>query len=95
MNTAILGVWVCECEDWLVSQGVPRDMAESLMRYVRNGAIAAEAEARNEAQFLLDFDRLGSDALGVLHGKSGQAMRKRRTAILRKKQPPVAVSVAR
>jgi hypothetical protein len=60
---------------------VPRADAESLMRWVRNGSIAAEAEARNEDQFLLDFKRIGAKAMAERHRMTEQGIRKRRTKL--------------
>lgn len=94
MNNSILRHLTEDWADKLVSLGVQRIDAESAMLHVRNLAIASEAEARSDDQFLLDFDRLGSERLASRHGKSGQAIRKQRTKILSKKQPPVAVMVA-
>lgn len=94
MNKVILRELTDEFVDRLVGLGAQREDMERAMVYVRNVAIASEAEARNESQFLLEFDRIGSDQMGRLRGKSGQAIRKERTRILRKKQPPVAVTVA-
>lgn len=95
MNSSILSEWVAGSVEALVQMGVPRSDAESLMRYVRNGAIAAEAEARNDAQFLFEFNQEGGSArLAKRFGLSGAAIRKRRTKILSKKQPLVASMVA-
>ena len=82
MNTAIFGEWILDRVEELVAFGVQREDAESLMRYVRNGGIASEAEARNEDQFLLDFKRIGSAAMAQRHGKTQQAMRKKRDKLL-------------
>lgn len=62
--------------------GVPRVDAEDLVRYLKNGCIAAEAEARNADQFLLDFKRLKSKGMAARTGKSEQACRKKRTKLL-------------
>jgi hypothetical protein len=83
MNYARFTEWLKDRENELVLDfGVPRDTAEALMRWVRNGGIAAEAEARNEDQFLLDFDEVGSEKMAERTGVSPQAVRKRRTRIL-------------
>ena len=94
MNRAILRELTDEFADRLVAMGAQREDVEKAMVYVRNVSIASEAEARNDAQFLLEFERIGSDRMGRLRGKSGQAIRKERSKILRKKQPAVAVVVA-
>lgn len=74
--------WGQDRIDELVSQfGVPRIEAESLIRYVRNGAIAAAAEARNDEQFLLDLRRIGSRAMATRGGCSTQAVNKRKTRL--------------
>jgi hypothetical protein len=84
MNYARFTDWLKDRENELVLDfGVPRDTAEALMRWVRNGGIAAEAEARNEDQFLLDFDEVGSENLAKRRGTSPQAIRKQRTRILK------------
>jgi hypothetical protein len=82
MNTAIFKDWTLDKVEELVGFGVQRKDAEDLMRYVRNGGIASEAEARNDAQFLLDFKRHGSTELGRRHGKSGAAMRKKHAKLI-------------
>lgn len=82
MNTAMFKVWADDKVEELVGWGVQRKDAEDLMRYVRNGGIASEAEARNDDQFLLDFKRHGSTELGRRHGKSPQAMRKKHQKII-------------
>lgn len=94
MNRAILTELTDELMDKLVALGAQRADLEGPMLYLRNVAIASEAEARSDAQFLLDLSRFGSDRLGEHMGKSGQAIRKRYTRIMQKKQPPVAVMVA-
>ena len=94
MNTVRFNEWVLDRVEELVFEfGVRREDAESLMRYVRNGGIASEAEARNDDQFLLDFRRIGSAALAERHGKSQQAICKRRRALL-KRSPEVERTVA-
>jgi hypothetical protein len=94
MNYARLKDWVGLRVEDLVDVGVPRHEAEALMTTVEMGAISAEAKARNEDQFLLDFKRLGSEEMGRRYGKTGQAMRKRRAELLRNKLPEVARAVA-
>lgn len=93
MHYGLFTEWVQERIEDLVQFGVRREDAEMLMRYVRNGGIASEAEARNEDQFLLDFKRIGSAAMAERHGKSQQAIRKHRRALL-KRVPQVARTVA-
>jgi hypothetical protein len=82
MNYARYADWIRERVEDLVSFGIPRDEAESLMFHVERGGISAEAEARREDQFLLDFKRLGSTVMAVRHGCSPQAVRKQRTKLL-------------
>ena len=87
MNYAMFTDWTKDRVEELVGVfGVPRAAAEDLMRYLKNGSIAAEAEARNDAQFLLDFKRVGSKGMAKRTGKSEQAMRKRRTTLLNRNQ---------
>ncbi len=82
MNGATLKEWAQDRVDELVSQfGVPRIEAESLLRYVKNGAVAAEAEARNDAQFLLELSRIGTKAMAVRRGCSRQAVNKHKTRL--------------
>jgi hypothetical protein len=83
MNYAIFSQWVQDRVEELVSFGVSRAEAENLMRGVEFGAIADEAENRSDDQFLLDFKRVGSRALAERGGVTEQAIRKRRTRILR------------
>lgn len=94
MNYARLREWVQYRVEDLVDMGVPRHEAEAMLMTVEMGAISAEARSRSEDQFLLDFKRLGSEEMGRRYGKSGQAMRKKRAELLRKKQPEVARLVA-
>ena len=83
MNTVLFNERLLDWVEELVHEfGVRREDAESLMRYVRNGGIASEAEARNDDQFLLDFKRVGSAGMAIRHGTSQQAMRKKRTKLL-------------
>ena len=83
MNTTRFKERVKEWEEELVREwGVQRKDAEDLIRYLQNGGIASEAEARNNAQFLLDFRRHGSTALGQLHDKSKQTIHKKHTKLI-------------
>ena len=93
MHYAQFAVWVRERVEDLVQFGIPREDAESLMAYVERGSISAEADARREDQFLLDFKRLGSAVMAERHGTSPQAVRKRRRTLLNR-IPPVARTVA-
>src|SRR3546814_14291658 len=63
--------------------GLPRDEAESLMKSVEFGAIAAEASARSVAQFLLDLRRTGSGVMAKRGQCTRQAVHKRTTKINR------------
>lgn len=87
MNYAIFKQWTLDRVEDLVSFGVPRDEAGHLLAALEYGAIAAEAEARSDRQFLIDFDRLGSVELARMRGKSKQAMCDKRTRILKKVNP--------
>jgi hypothetical protein len=83
MNTALFKERMKDLvEELVLDWKVPRSDVENLVRYLSNGCIAAEAEAQNDAQFLLDFRRLKSAGMASLHGKSEQAMRKRRNKLL-------------
>lgn len=87
MNYALFTDWTKDRVEELVHVfGVPRADAEELVRYLKNGCIAAEAEARNADQFLLNFKRLKSKGMAKLHGKTEQAMRKKRTKLLNRNQ---------
>jgi hypothetical protein len=83
MNYMRLKDWCVQRVEDLVDMGVPRAEAEDIMHTVEFHAIAAEAESRSEEQFLLDFDRVGSAGMALRKGISEQAIRKRRTKILR------------
>lgn len=86
MNYALFTDWTKDRIEELVSVfGVPRDDAEDLVRYLKNGCIAAEAEARNDSQFLLDLREIGSAAMAKREGKSQQCIRKRRQKLLNKR----------
>src|SRR3546814_9217040 len=77
MNYARLAEWVRGRVEDLVEMGVPRDEAESLMKSVEFGAIAAEASARSDAQFLLDLRRTGSGVMAKRGQCTRQAVHKR------------------
>src|SRR3546814_4498418 len=83
MNYARLAEWVRGRVEDLVEMGVPRDEAESLMKSVEFGAIAAEASARSDAQFLLDLRRTGSGVMAKRGQCTRQAVHKRKTKINR------------
>jgi len=82
MNYAIFSEWVRDRVEELVRFGVPREEAEHLIRSVEVGAIAAEASARSDSQFLLDFRRLGTKAMAQRHDMTEQGVRKRRSKLL-------------
>lgn len=94
MNYAMFGEWVRDRVEDLVRFGVSRSEAEAMMRAVEVGAIADEAHNRAEAQFLLDFKRVGAVALAERHGVSPAAIRYRRARLL-KTQTPLASLLAR
>ena len=94
MNYARFAGWVREGVEDLVQFGVPRTEAEALMKVVELGAVRADTDARNDTQFLLDFDRIGAATLAHRRGVSEWAIRKHRTKLLGRKQPMVAVMVA-
>lgn len=95
MNYALLGQWVVDRVEDLVQFGVPRTEAEALMKVLELGALRAEVDSRNEAQFLLDFERVGAAILAHRRGCSQQAIRKLRTKLLARKKPAVAFTVVR
>ena len=82
MNYAMMRDWVNARVDDLVGMGVPRAEAEAMMVYVERGAIASEAKARADRQFLLEFDRVGSVELARRKGQSPQAVCQKRSRIL-------------
>ena len=94
MNYAMFKGWVLDRVEELVQFGVSRDEAEALMRAVEVGAIADEAHNRADAQFLLDFKRVGAAALAERHKVSPAAIRYRRAKLL-KTQTPLASLLAR
>lgn len=77
--------WCAARVDELVGMGVPRDEAEHIMEYVRVASKAAEANAKLEVQFLLDFRRNGSAVLAERHGCTPQNIRKMRQRVLQKR----------
>lgn len=94
MNYAMFGEWVRDRVEDLVQFGVSRAEAEALMRSVEAGAVADEARNRSDAQFLLDFKRVGAVVLAERHGVSPAAIRYRRAKVL-KTQTPLASLLAR
>lgn len=88
MNYALYATWIRDKVEDLVQFGVPRAEAESLMQIVERGGMAAECNARQDDQFLLDFKRLGSETLAARHGISRQAICKRRSKLLNR-QPAI------
>lgn len=84
MNYARLGEWIGERVEDLVGMGVPRDEAESLMKSVEYGAIAAEAQARSDDQFMLDLKRAGVAGMVDRTRLTRQAIHKRKTKINRR-----------
>lgn len=83
MNYMRLKEWAVQRVEDLVDMGIPRGEAEDIMHTAEFHAIAAEAQSRSEEQFLLDFSRVGSKGMAERKGISEQAVRKRRTKILR------------
>lgn len=93
MNYAIFKQWTLDRVEDLVSFGIPREEAEELVVSLEVGAIAAEATARSDRQFLIDFDRHGSVELARMRGKSKQAICERRTRILKKVKPELTAAL--
>lgn len=87
MNYGQFQQWLHERAEDLVGFGVPRGEAEELIHALEFGAIAAEATARSEDQFLLDFKRVGSVGMAERLGVSPGAVRARRNALLKKRTP--------
>lgn len=85
MNYALLSDWVKDRVEDLVGMGVPRRDAEQAMHYVEVAAVNAESSARQEDQFLFQFQSVGSEALAERYGISGHAVRARRRNILKKR----------
>lgn len=83
MNYAMFGEWVRDRVEDLVQFGVSRAEAEALMRSVEAGAIADEARNRSDAQFLLDFKRVGAVALAERYRVTPSAIRSRRRVLLK------------
>lgn len=82
MNYAQFQQWIEDAVDELVRFGVPMEEAESLMRSVEFGGIEAEARVRKQRQFLLDFNRVGANALAIRKGCSPEAIRKHRRNLI-------------
>jgi hypothetical protein len=89
MNYVQFQDWLLERIEDLVLFGVPRSEAEHIMKYVELSAIAAEADARKEHQFMLDLRRLGSTVMAERHGCTPQNMRKRRSKLLKSRNRPL------
>lgn len=85
MNYAIFKQWTLDRVEDLVSFGVPRDEAGQLVAALEFGAIAAEALERSEAQFLIDFKRVGANGLAERKRCSPQAIRAKRRNLIRKR----------
>lgn len=94
MNYAQFGDWIQERVEDLVGFGIPRAEAEALCKVLELGGVRAYADCKNDAQFLLDFDRVGAATLAHRRGVSEWAIRKYRTKLLSRKQPQVAAQVA-
>jgi hypothetical protein len=89
MNYVQFQGWLLERVDDLVQFGVPREEAEHIVKYIEAAAIGAEADARKERQFMLDFGRLGSSVMAKRHGCSPQNMRKMRSKFLKSRNRPL------
>lgn len=84
MNYAMLSDWASEAVESLVVIGVPRMDAQGIVSAAELAAISAEADARNDAQFLLDLRRVGSRAMAERRGMTRQGINKLKTKILAK-----------
>jgi hypothetical protein len=84
MNYSSLSDWAIEAVDALVQIGVPREDARGIIAAAELAAISAEADARNDAQFLLDLRRVGSKAMAERRGMTRQGINKLKTKILAK-----------
>lgn len=84
MNYVLLGDWVREGVETLVLAGVPRIDAEGIVAAAEHAAISAEADARSDAQFMLDLRRVGSRAMAERKGMTRQGINKIKTRILSK-----------
>lgn len=82
MNYARLADWVRERVEDLVDMGVPRQDAERMLDAVQVDAVNSEARARQDRQFLLDLQAIGTRALAEKRGVSVQAINKRRQKII-------------
>lgn len=93
MNYALFGIWIQDgVEDAVAKFRVPRPVAERVMKYVEREFMAAELEARTDAQFLLDFKREGATCLAERYGKSPQAMWQKRRKLLAKANSPLSIA---
>lgn len=82
MNYAGFRVWVDERIEELVSFGVPREEAGSMMKWLEVEAIRLETRIRSDRQFVLDFKRLGARKIADRDDVSRQAARQRFVRIL-------------
>lgn len=87
MNYAHFGKWLEDRLEDMVEFGVPRAEASELLKALEYGAIASEATARSEAQFLLDFRRVGSAVMAERLGVSQSAVNLRRRKLLKSRVP--------
>lgn len=85
MNYARLHEWIAERVEDLVEMGVPRAAACEIMHRAELDAVNAECRERQDKQFLLDFLQIGSKTMAERTGKSPQWIRKRRQALLNKR----------
>lgn len=81
--------WLLDRVEDLVRFGVPREEAEHIVKYMELSAIAAEADARKERQFMLDFGRLGSTVMARRQGCTPQNVRKKRSKFLKSRNRPL------
>ena len=84
MNYALLGDWAVEAVEALVRIGIPRDDVIGIIAVAEFALISAEADARTEAQFMLDLRRVGSRAMAERRGMTRQGINKIKTRILAK-----------
>lgn len=84
MNYALLSDWARDSVETLVLIGVPRLDAEGIIAAAEHASVSAEADARSDAQFLLDLRRVGSRAMAERKGMTRQGINKLKTRILSK-----------
>ena len=90
MNYAEFSDYVRNIADDLVHRfGVPLSDAEDIAQYVEACAVSAEAKARVDNQFALNFRKHGPAVMVQRLGKSRQALRKRFNRINRDKMETV------